>query len=245
MNDLLRRALADADLTEEDVAARIGIDLKTVRRWVAGRMPYPRNRRALAGLLGADEADLWPQAALPRVPLPEPPALEILATYPHRWAVPRSVWQQHFESAGREIGILAYAGLFLAEDTGLLRVLLDKAREGVGVRVLLGDPEGSHVSVRGADEGVGESLAAKIRNALVLYRPLCDVESVEIRLHDTVLYNSIYLADEDLLVNPHAYGVTASHAPVMRLRHVRDSDMASVYLDSFERVWTGANPLCG
>ncbi|MGI5168210.1 helix-turn-helix domain-containing protein [Spirillospora sp. CA-253888] len=243
MNDLLRRALADAHLTEEDVAARVSVDRKTVRRWVAGRLPYPRHRRTLAGLLGVSEADLWPQTALPRVPVLEPPGLEILATYPHRWAVPRGVWQQHFEGAQREIGILAYAGLFLAEDTGLLRLLADKAREGVGVRLLLGDPDGAHVSERGADEGVGESLAAKIRNALVLYRPLREVAAVDIRLHDTVLYNSIYRADEDLLINPHAYGVTASHAPVMRLRRVRDGDMASTYLDSFDRVWESAKAL--
>ena len=39
-------------------------------------------------------------------------------------------------------------------------------------------------------------MAAKIRNALMLYRPLCAAENIEIRLHRTVLYNSIYRADE-------------------------------------------------
>ncbi|WP_328594982.1 helix-turn-helix domain-containing protein [Actinomadura macrotermitis] len=242
MNDSLRRAFADAQLAEADVAAHVGVDRKTVRRWLAGRVPYPRNRETLAELLDVDEGDLWPQA-MPRSPLTEPSEAGPLATYPHRWAVPRSVWQHHLESARQEIGILAFAGLFLAEDAGLLRVLEHKARQGVAVRILLGDPDGSRICERGDDEGVGDSLAAKIRNALVLYRPLRDVPGVELRLHDTVLYNSIYRADDDLLINPHVYGVAAAQAPVMHLRRVQDGDMASTYLDSFAHVWAQATAL--
>lgn len=239
MNDLLRRALADARLTEADVANRLGVDPKTVRRWVAGRVPYPRNRAGIASLVERDEADLWPQLLVPNVNQ-EQSGIDILATYPHRWAVPRSVWHQLFKGARDEIGILAYAGLFLAEDAGIMRALADRARDGVCVRILLGDPGGTCVAERGSDEGVGESMAAKIRNALVHYRALRNIAGVEIRLHDTVLYNSIYRADDDLLINSHAFGIAASHAPVLHLRRAEDGDMASTYLESFERVWVAA-----
>ncbi|MCP9949070.1 DUF5919 domain-containing protein [Actinomadura madurae] len=239
MNDLLRRALAEARLTEAGAAARLGVDPKTVHRWIAGRVPYPRHRTKVASLVGRDETELWPQLAVADVQA-EPPVIDVLATYPHRWAVPRLVWQRLFQGARAEIGILAYAGLFLAEDTGIMRVLAQRARDGVAVRILLGDPDGACVAERGSDEGVGESMAAKIRNALVHYRALREVAGVEIRLHDTVLYNSVYRADDDLLVNPHAYGIAASHAPVLHLRRTEDGDMASTYLESFERVWSGA-----
>ncbi|MFB4308945.1 XRE family transcriptional regulator [Actinomadura sp. GTD37] len=242
MNDLLRRALADADLTESGVAARLGVDPKTVHRWVAGRVPYPRHRARIASLLGRDEGELWPHVTVRSVRI-DPPAVEILDIYPHRWAVPRPVWQQLFQRAHDEIGVLAYAGLFLAEDTGILRVLADRARVGVCVRILLGDPDGTCVAERGSDEGVGESMAAKIRNALVHYRGLRALDGVEVRLHDTVLYNSMYRADDDLLINPHAYGIAASHAPVLHLRRGEDGDMASTYLESFERVWASARPI--
>jgi hypothetical protein len=33
-----------------------------------------------------------------------------------------------------------------------------------------------------------------------------ELENVEIRLHQTVLYNPIYRADDQLFVNQHAYG---------------------------------------
>ncbi|MBC6456351.1 XRE family transcriptional regulator [Actinomadura sp. HBU206391] len=244
MNDVLHRALVNAGLREADVARHLDVDPKTVRRWLTGRLPYPRHRAGIAALLGLDERDLWPLALGTRRPLHQSSS-EILATYPHRWAVPRAVWHDLFEGAQREIGILAYAGLFLAEDTGILRTLADRATAGVAVRILLGDPNGARVSERGADESVGGSLAAKIRNALVLYRPLRNLEGIAIRLHDTVLYNSIYRADDDLLINPHAYGVPASNAPVLHLRQREHGDMASTYFESFERVWLNTVELSG
>ena len=59
-------------------------------------------------------------------------------------------------AAEREIGVLVYAGLFLAEDAAVQKVLADRARAGIRVRMLLGDPDSPQVAERGADEGVGE-----------------------------------------------------------------------------------------
>lgn len=39
MNDLLRRALQEARLTEGDVVKRLDVDPKTVHRWLSGRIP--------------------------------------------------------------------------------------------------------------------------------------------------------------------------------------------------------------
>ena len=88
MNENLRRALLRARLREEDVAARLDVDPKTVRRWLDGRVPYPGNRAALADL--ADEADLWPGVGGPLVARTRPD--ELCMVYPHRWAIPRETW---------------------------------------------------------------------------------------------------------------------------------------------------------
>ena len=77
----------------------------------------------------------------------------------------------------------------------------------------------------------------------MLYRPLCAVENIEFRLHRTVLYNSIYRGDDQLLVNQHAYGIPAAQAPVFCLSNTSSSEMAALYLDSFERVWADASSL--
>ena len=129
MNEPLRRALLHARLREDDVAARLDVDPKTVRRWLNGRVPYPHNRTAIANLVGADEADLWPDVGGPLAARTRPE--ELGTVYPHRWAVPREVWTRLFGSAEHEIVILAYSALFLAEDTGILGILADKSL-GVG-----------------------------------------------------------------------------------------------------------------
>ncbi|WP_433177235.1 XRE family transcriptional regulator [Actinoallomurus sp. CA-150999] len=242
MNEILRRAFAEAGVTEQEVAARLGVDTKTVRRWLGGRRPYLRNRSELADLLGIDQAKIWRTEA-PAPPSPQHSGAEIEASYAHRWAVPRNVWQWLFSQAEQEIGILVYSGLFLAEDIGILRILAEKAHAGVPVRILLGDPSSPHVAERGADEGVDGAMAAKIRNSIVLYQPLREIDGVEIRLHGTVLYASIYRGDGELLVNPHIYGVTASNAPVLHLRSHRHDDITSAYLGSFESVWSEAHAL--
>src|SRR5271166_7053065 len=215
VNELLRRVMLQAGLREDDIAARLGVDPKTVRRWLNGRVPYPHNRAAIAELVGADEAELWPDTGglLAARTRPE----ELGTVYPHRWAVPREVWVQLFGSAQREIAILAYSALFLAEDAGILRILAEKGQAGVTVRIALGDPDGPHAAQRGEEEGIGDAMPAKIRNALMLYRPLGAVQNIEIRLHRTVLYNSIYRADDQVLVNQHTFGTPAAKAPVLCL----------------------------
>ena len=238
LNESLRRAMLRARLREDDVAAHLGVDPKTVRRWLSGRVPYPSSRAALADLVGADEADLWPEAGGPLSGRSRPE--ELAAVYPHRWAIPRDVWTRFFESAEHEIGVLAYSALFLAEDAGLLGIIADKASRGVRVRIALGDPDCAAVAQRGQEEGIGDAMAAKVRNALTLYRPLMGIEHIEIRLHEAVLYNSIYRADDQLFVNQHAYGIPAAHSPVFCYRESESGDIATAYLDSFEKVWMSA-----
>jgi transcriptional regulator with XRE-family HTH domain len=235
VNEALRQALLRARLREDDIAAHLGVDPKTVRRWLNGRVPYPQNRAAIADLVGVDEADLWPGAGGPLAERARPGELGVV--YPHRWAIPRDVWTRFFSAAEQEIAILAYSALFLAEDEGILQILAARARSGVSVRIALGDPDSRHVAERGEEEGIGAAMSAKIRNALTLYAPLREIENIEIRLHDAVLYNSIYRADGHLLINQHAYGVPAAHSSVFELRKAVASDMADAYLSSFERVW--------
>jgi hypothetical protein len=240
MNENLRQALLRSHLREQDVAASLGVDPKTVRRWIEGRVPYPANRAALADLLHSNEADLWPESSDPLSARSRPD--ELVAVYPHRWAVPRETWMHFFRSAKREIGILAYSALFLAEDTGLNRVLTHQARNGVRVRIALGDPDSPYVFERGREEGIGHAVAAKARNALVLYRTLSALENVEVRLHRTQLYNSIYLSDEQALINQHVYGVPAADAPVLQINKIPASEMAGIYFKAFETIWFASRP---
>lgn len=82
-------------------------------------------------------------------------------------------------------------------------------------------------------------MTAKIRNALTLYRQLRDADRAQIRLHRTVLYSSIYQADNDMLVNQHAYGIPAPRSPVLHLLRSGADGMFASYYASFECIWQG------
>ncbi len=233
----LRRALVGARIRDIDVAKSLGVDPKTVQRWLGGRVPHARHRWSVADLLSVHEYDLWPHLAdLPSIDA------EVYATYPHRGSVPREIWRRVFEGAEQEIGILVYSGLFIAEDAELIRILASKARSGTAVRIILGDPDSPHVDQRGQDEGIHDAMAAKIRNAILLYRPLL-AAGAEIRLHSTVLYNSLYRGDDEVLINQHIHGIAAAYAPVLHLSRRVEDGFFSTYIDSFERVWIPAQPL--
>lgn len=241
MNETLRRALFRSGLDENTVATQLGVDPKTVRRWLEGRMPYPRLRWRLATLLDTDEIDLWPELMAARSATARP--AEVVAIYPHRWSIPRDTWHRLFSNAYREIAMLAYSGLFIAEDAGLVAMLNARADAGVRVRIALGDPDCQEVAERGMLEGINSAMAARIRNALVLYRPLSEAPNAEIRLHCTVLYNSVYVADDEVLVNQHVYGIPAASSPVLHLRNHSSSDLTGSYLASYERIWASARRL--
>jgi transcriptional regulator with XRE-family HTH domain len=243
-NERLRATLLERGLTPATLGDELGVDPKTVERWISGRTPYRKYRFAVAARLGVDERYLWP-GALSKEQVAAASDSEVLGIYPHRSDVPREAWERLFKAAERDIGVLVYSGLFLAEDPVLQKVLTERARAGVRVRILLGDPDSPQVAERGADEGVDGMMAAKIHNVLVLYRALRKVESTEFRFHRTILYNSIYRGDDHLLVNTHIYGVPAAGAPVWHLRKVAGGEIASTYLESFERVWDSAVPVPG
>jgi transcriptional regulator with XRE-family HTH domain len=234
LNENLRRALLRARLTDEDVAARLEVDPKTVRRWLEGRIPYLRHRWALAGLLGLDEADLWPEirAAIAARSRPE----EIRAVYPNWQAVPEELWLCLFTSAEHEIGILDDRGLLLA-DQAVLSALADKAQAGVNVRICLLDPDLSEVTEPGSDRATVREIGTEVRDALSRSGPLRDT-GVQFRLHAVTLYQSIYRGDGQLLIVQRAYGIPAMRAPAFCLRASGEGrGMIPAYLESFERIW--------
>jgi transcriptional regulator with XRE-family HTH domain len=242
-NDRLRATMLERNVTQAQLAEAAEVDPKTVERWIStGRSPYRRHRYAVAARLGVDETYLWPDA-LSRDEVANASESEIINIYPHRWTVPSDLWRNFFDNAQQDIGVLVYSGLFIAEDAGIQRVFRQKADAGAAIRILLGDPDSEFVAQRGVEEGIGDTMSARIRNAIVLYKPLRNLAGIEFRLHNTVLYNSIYRADDQVLVNTHIYNFPASQAPVLHLRRVAGGDMVNTYLESFDQVWDQATPL--
>lgn len=240
-NERLRAAIFSSRFDIDDIAHELGVDRKTIERWIAGRVPYKRHRYALASLLGVDPAYLWPVEAADQAN--DLALAEVVAIYPVRSTVSNDAWLRLFEQARDRIDVLVYAGFWLSEDPAIRRLLVRKAKANVHIRVLLGDPDSPEVHQRGVDEGIGTAISAKIANTIHNYRDLIVAPNVEFRLHDTVLYNSIYRADDEMLVNTHLYGLPAHMNPLMHLRRVPGAEFFSGYAESLERVWAGAHGL--
>jgi transcriptional regulator with XRE-family HTH domain len=242
-NERLRSSITAAGQSLESVAAHIGVDAKTVERWISkGRTPHRAHRWKAAQLLGHDEAYLWPEVLdQPRTQAAS--EAEFVHLYPHRGAVPNDLWRSLVADARDSLDFLAYSALFLPDsDPDLAKTLVTKASEGVRVRVLLGDPNGGAVLRRGQEEGINGGMAERVRIALSYLAPAMDAPGVEFRLHDTTLYNSIFRSDGTMLVNTHAYGSGAGGNPVLHLQRVAGGRVFDTYQQSFERVWEEASP---
>ncbi len=241
-NERLRSALLAQNMTIQQLAEQIEVNPKTVERWITqGKVPYRRHQYATASVLNVDVITLWDDARSLDSATDLSKA-EIVTVYPHRHVVPTDLWRQLCERAKERIDILVYAGIGLAEDPRFLSVLKAKSKS-VAIRVLMGDPACEAVIRRGIDEG-HRIMDGKIRNALVNYRPLFTSHpEITFRLHDTVLYNSIYRVDDEMLVNTHVYGIGAYLAPVLHLRRLPGGGLFDTFANSVQQTWEGARPV--
>jgi hypothetical protein len=229
VNESLCRALVAAGLGEDDIAARLGVDPKTVRRWLEGRVPYRRHRWALAAMLGANDANLWPgvraDGGRPR---------DVVAVYPRLDGVPDAAWRRLLGSAIREVAVLADCGMVLAWQEWVRSVLAERAGKGTRVRICLRDPDAAR-----AREEVGKVSAG--REALSLFAPLTRL-GVLVRLHRGESYGCWVLADDNLLVVQAAWGIPAGRHPALHLRRGEGHGLFASYVDSFERTWASSRP---
>ena len=188
-NDRLRDALMAARITHEDLVTDLGVNVKTVERWITqARTPYPQFRHRISVLVQKDEGWLWPDG-YSRKRRGEITESEVVHIYPYRADVPDELWARLFENAVDQIGILVYSGFFLAEQhSRKIELLKKKADDGASIRILIGDPDSPQVALRGQEEDIGDAIAAKIRNVLLAYyKPYADHPGIRIRLHSTTL----------------------------------------------------------
>ena len=244
VNERLHSVLAQRSVSPESLAEVCEVDPKTVGRWLGGRVPHPRHRFRAAQYLRVEETFLWPGPQQPRGAQRRGGLVsELAGTYPNRASVPRETWLALLREACERVEVLVFSGTFFAQSNPhVARMLAERAACGVRVRLCFGDPAGRAVTVRGHEEGIGDTLAAKIRASLTYYRPLLPEEGCELRLHDTTLYNSLFRYDDQLLVNPHIFGQPASANPVLHLKRADATGWFDSYTESFEAIWASARP---
>ena len=200
----------------------------------------------VAELLGVDEADIWPE------PLPDAPALpedlevteEVVAVWSHRADVPKARWWSLLTWRQANIDLLGYAMQFLPEDHSRLdRLLTEKAAAGCRVRIALANPESPYVAERDEEEGLGGTFRDRIRTTLDHFEPLFGVEGIDLRFHETRMYNSVFRGDDQMLFTPHLYALKGYRAPILHLRRAFDDGLFDGLVAHFERIWATTEPI--
>ncbi len=239
-NQRLHDAIRQSAKRVEDIAEAVGVDTKTVGRWITtGRLPRPAIRQRLAQLLGVPEAVLWPDA--PGVAYG---TSELIGIYTTRRELPPATVGSLLDGADHYIDVLAYAALWLWDTVPAISDRLQlKIARGASVRICLGDPDSQAVLRRGQEEGVNGDLAGRCRLAARYTKPIQHVDNDAVRVSAATLYASIFRFDDQLLLNTHLYGNAASDSPVFHFRRQDDDGIAADAIRSFERVWQAAQPL--
>jgi transcriptional regulator with XRE-family HTH domain len=236
VNQRLRNALVAAEITQPQLAEKVGVDAKSVERWITqDRVPHATTRTRVSRVLGQDETYFWP-ALLGTEQSRNATESELVQIWPTRNTVPGEVWRSLFNQARAQIDVLVYAGGFLIEAYDLVEVIATKAAAEVNFRILLGDPRCEAVRQRGIEEGLPK-LADRCQSSLEYLHEVVPLDGVQIRTHQTTLYASQFRFDDALLVNNHTYGSWAARSPVMHLRKVPGGQLFDYYAHAFDRVW--------
>jgi len=242
VNERLRSTLNESECTERSLAEEIGLDTKSVHRWITpGVTPRRATAQRAAKILGVSAYWLWPTLEEDRE---SASTAEIVKLYPHRSDVPRHLWLDLLTAAEERVWLFANASLFLPEDNPeSIEIICGKAANGVEVRVLMADPDSPECALRGVEERLFDAIPARVRMALSYYAPLVGMPGVDLRLHRTTLYNSIFRYDDHMLINQHVYGMYGYTAPILQLKSMPSGDFFEMYTRSFERVWEVSYPI--
>jgi hypothetical protein len=235
-NDRLRSTLRVSGYSVGGFAAELGVDPKTVQRWMTrDRCPHRSTATRAAQLLNVPAGWLWPSLDDAEQGAGRG---EVIGFYPHRSQVPLAIWRDLLVGARQSIDLVTYAALHLVEEhPETVDLLKHKAANGVRVRVAMGDPDHEAVALRGHEERMLDGIVGRVRMANAYYAPLIGAPGVDFRLHHTTLYNSLYRYDDQLLVNHHIYGVHGYLAPVLHLRRTDSGDLFQTYEHSFDMIW--------
>ncbi|MEW1721751.1 XRE family transcriptional regulator [Streptomyces sp. NPDC093109] len=244
MNEALRRAMAQAHLSDRQLAERCHVDVKTVGRWITdpGRVPHARHRWAVCEALGEEEAALWPAAAKKAIKVG--PDREVVSVYPFRSGCPSSLWHSLITKAEGELTFAGYTNYFLwLEQARFGKVLRRKATQGCRVRFLLGDPGSRLTRAREEDEDVALPLSTRIRVTLAELEKIKSQPGIDARYSGGHAYLSVFRFDDDMIVTPLLTHVVGHDAPTLHLRRLQNDGLFDRFASHVEELWNRGTPV--
>jgi lambda repressor-like predicted transcriptional regulator len=242
-NERLRQAIKDAGLTLAQLADVMGVDEKTVDRWLQGRKPYPRHRQAVATALGVSPQDIWPDT--PRSADPARGRLELVSAFARTDDVLAPDWHQLLDGASEQIDLLDYTLIDQLSRPGVPALLRSKADDGCQVRVLISYASRARLATDTPIDATYPDLepaaAFEIARSRGYLEPLLGVEGIEVRKFAAMRFNSIIRADDRMLVTLHLWGAARDQAPLLHLHETEHSGIFEQFDRHYQSVWDDAS----
>jgi lambda repressor-like predicted transcriptional regulator len=219
-NEHLRTAITRAGLTIEEFADTVQVDVKTVRRWLTGRIPYPRHQTRVARALDTTEQALWPgDVPAPTATGAGEPAThttsDAIVGYPYATDLAAPNVDELLRAATERIQIvIPYIGF----DSGLVEMFRTGAPNGCRVSLMIGDP----------DERV---------------EPLLGIDAIEVRASPAGVDHILFRADDEMLLVLTRIGSAGTSPPVIHLHRQIDDGLFDRLAKDFDTRWIEATPL--
>jgi len=90
---------------------------------------------------------------------------------------------------------------------------------------------------------IGEAVIARCRTTVELLAPRATISGLQMRMHQTTLYTSMFRVDDEMIVNFHIYGSPGRSNPVMVFARADEPRLWATLDRAFEQVWNSAKPL--
>jgi transcriptional regulator with XRE-family HTH domain len=243
-NEQLRQALRNAGLEVDDLAVKAEVDVKTVRRWVAGRTPRARYRRRVADALNVPERVLWPD----EVPDHEQPDDLVVETFELLTANDAPDWRELLADARERVELL---DLTLADviGDGDGQLLADAARRGCRVRVLISDPDSVHLAIAEQDAGRHVNLTtrpasvAELDRVVELLSPHLQRGEIELRRFVEAGAYRILTFDDQALIHLRLSGINPGTRPVLYITRDSAGEIFDSFTQHFQAIWRRSEPL--
>ncbi|WP_194816119.1 helix-turn-helix transcriptional regulator [Nocardia sp. XZ_19_385] len=242
MSQRLESAMLRAQLDSAMLATAVGVDVKTVNRWLAGRVPHRRTRLDVARVLNESEESLWPQVR-PDLGAGSPATAEVVNAYAHRADIPNDLWVSLMLGASDQIDIVGYAYPFVFELLpDAAKIIAQKCQSGARVRLAFAEPDCAHVAERDTLEQMNGTLRGRIRNALSMLGQLDSTPGCRIGLHTVHLYNSVFRFDDQMIVTPYLIRARGYQHTALHLRRLSPHGIFSSFADQVEQIWGSVTP---
>jgi transcriptional regulator with XRE-family HTH domain len=212
-NDDLRAALQAAGLQADDLAEIVQVDVRTVRRWLSGRPPYPRQRGKVARALDTTELDLWPElATAPPTRHPAAQPTDLIAGYTTASDLDAPDWKALMRDSSDQIELLGDTLIPILDTPGVPKLLAAKATRGCEIRILVFQP-GPHLA------------------------PFLDHPGIDIRVLEAPVHQTIHRYDEQLLVILHVVGEDTEQAPLLHLSRQAAGGLFDRFAEHYNELW--------